>query len=96
MDVLVIALTALSWAGITVLTFFLWRIARFYESSSDRTAHSWLFLPPLLLLPAGAGWYLILDRDFVGMPTADMLLLAGGTLLLLASFLLQQIMMEER
>jgi hypothetical protein len=96
MDVLVIALTALSSVGIAVLTYFLWRIARFYESSSDQTAHSWLFLPPLVLLPAGAAWYLILNRDFVGLPSADMLLLGGGATLLLAALLLQQIMMEER
>jgi len=96
MDAIIIGITALSWAGITTLTFFLWRIARFYEKSSQQTAYSWLFTFPLLLLPAGAIFYMVYDRDFVGVPVGDLLLAAGGVTLIAASLTLQQVLVEER
>lgn len=86
----------LAWAGIGFLIFLLWRIARFYERSSSQRAHSFLFLPPLLLLPAGTVYYALVDPDFVGSPPADLLFFIGGALLALATFILGQIMMGER
>ncbi len=96
MDVAVLTIAAVSWIGVSLLAYFLGRIARFYERSSGETAHSWLFSLPMLLLPAGAACYLIYDTRFVGIAAGDLLLFAGGISLLLASALLQQIMMGER
>ena len=96
MDVIITAITAISWAGVTVLAFFLLRIARFYERSSKRSAYSWLFVLPLVLLPAGAICYMIHDSEFYGVPAGDVLLLAGGVALIVASLTLQQVLVEER
>ncbi|HEC33229.1 MAG TPA: hypothetical protein ENI37_00750 [Chloroflexi bacterium] len=86
----------LTWAGIGFLTFMLWRIARFYERSSGRRAYSYLFLPPLLFLPAGAGYYILWDVDFVGSAPGDLLFLVGGVFLIIAAVLLGQVMVGER
>jgi hypothetical protein len=96
MDVIITGITAISWIGVAALTFFLWRIARFYERSSERSAYSWLFLLPLVLLPAGALYYILHDSEFYGVPAGDVLLLAGGVSLLVASLTLQQVLVEER
>jgi len=96
MRVATIVLDAFSWIGVTLLVFFLWRIARFYERSSGEKAYSWFFLPPMILLPAGAVYCMVVDPNFVGATLGDILLFFGGVLLLLASILLQQIMMGER
>lgn len=96
MNVLILGIASLAWAGITVIVFFLWRIARFYEQSSEESAHSWLFLFPMVLLPLGAAFYMVYDVKFVGFPSGDLLLFGGGISLLLAAILLQQIMMGER
>ncbi|HIP86872.1 MAG TPA: hypothetical protein EYH27_00355 [Anaerolineales bacterium] len=96
MGTLTCVLDIISWLGVTLLIFFLWRIARFYEQSSRETAYSWLFLPPMFLLPAGAIFYLVEDPTFVRSLWGDVLLFTGGVLLLLASALLYQVMMGER
>jgi hypothetical protein len=96
MGVLILLIAALTWIGIAILVFFLWKIARFYEQSSGETVHSWIFPIPMLLLSAGAFVYLYQDTAFVGVPVGDLLLLGGGVTLLLASYLLQQAMVEER
>jgi len=96
MDIAIRLTASLGWLGIALLVFMLWRIARFYEHSSGRRAHSYLFLPPLLLLPAGAAYYIVLDPDFVGSAPADLLLFLGGASLMLATILLGQIMMGAR
>jgi hypothetical protein len=95
-DIVITLLTAGSWIGITLLVFFLRKIARFYERSSDETAQSWLFLFPIVLLPAGALWYLMYSPDFVGEPIGDLLLFIGGAVLITASYILQQAMMGEQ
>ncbi|HIE39302.1 MAG TPA: hypothetical protein EYH30_10335 [Anaerolineales bacterium] len=89
-------IAAVTWAEIGFLIFVLWRIARFYEHSSGRRAYSYLFLPPLLLLPSGAAYYITFDTDFVGCIPADLLLFLGGILLIIATTLLGQIMVGER
>jgi hypothetical protein len=89
-------IAAVTWAEIGFLTFVLWRIARFYEQSSGQRAYSHLFLPPLLLLPAGAAYYIAFDVDFVGSIPADLLLFLGGISLVIATTLLGQIMVGER
>lgn len=96
MSILILLIAALTWIGIAVLVFFLWKIARFYEQSSGERVHSWIFPIPMLLLSAGALVYLYNDPAFVGVAAGDLLLLAGGVTLLLASYLLQQAMVGER
>lgn len=96
MTVAILLVATFAWMGITVMVFFLWRIARFYERSSGETAYSWLFLFAMVLLPIGAACYLLRDASFVGFPTGDLFLFAGGTFLLVASVLLQQVMMGNR
>lgn len=90
---LVRVVVALAWGGIAFLIFLLWRIARFYERSSGQQAYAWIFLIPLVLLPAGAAWYLITAPEFVGLPAADALLVAGGAVLLAGTFILRRAMM---
>ncbi|HEY75880.1 MAG TPA: hypothetical protein G4O00_06835 [Thermoflexia bacterium] len=96
MKTVAFVLDVVSWLGVTLLVFFLWRIARFYERSSRETAYSWLFLPPMFLLPAGAAFYWVEDPTFIQSLWGDLLLFAGGGLLLFASILLHQVMMGER
>ena len=88
--------TLLTWAEIALLLFLLWRIARFYEHSSGRRAGSFLFLPPLILLPAGAIYALLKGGGSVGNTVSDFLLFLGGASLILATNLLGQIMVGGR
>lgn len=87
--------TALAWTGVAILVFLLWRIARFYERSSSQRAYSCLILLSLLLLVAGAAWYIVAVPEFVGLPPADALLFLGGVVLILATQLLRRIMMGK-
>ncbi len=78
---------------IWLLLFLLWRIARFYERSSGRRVFSFLFLPSMLFLAGGGVYYLIADSGFVGNSLADFILFLGGALLVIATTLMEQIMM---
>ena len=96
MGPLKLALAAYSWVVIGVLIAFLWRIASFYEKASgERLGHRRLVVPALLLA-AGAIWYLVRGGDFIGHPTSDALLFAGGLLLMLFGFRLREVMTGER
>ena len=87
---------ALTWVGLSFLVFLLWRIARFYEQSSGQRVQSQLFLPALVLLPAGAAYHVLLDAGFLGCVPADLLLSVGGVFLAIATAFLGQIMMVEQ
>ncbi len=91
--ILIRVVAGLAWVGVAFLVFLLWQIARFYERSSGQRAYSWVFLLPLAMLPAGAIWYLVAAPEFVGLPPADALLLAGGSVLLVGTFILKRTMM---
>ncbi len=95
MPILLRAVATLTWAGIAFLVFLLWRIARFYERSSNQRAYSHLFLLSLLLLTVGAAWYIAVAPTFIGTPLADLLLSLGGGVLVVATFLLNSIMMGK-
>ncbi len=95
MDILMRSIAILAWVGVAFLVFLLWRIARFYECSSNRRAYSFLLPISLLLLTAGAAWYIIQAPTFTGVPLADLLLVLGGGVLILATFLLKRIMMGK-
>jgi len=96
MTVATCLVASLTWTGISLLIFLLWRIARFYEHSSGQRAYSYLFLLSLLLLLAGAVYYILFDVDFIGSTTASLLLFFGGTLLGIATILLGQVMGVDR
>ncbi|MCS7179359.1 MAG: hypothetical protein RML46_05945 [Anaerolineae bacterium] len=95
MDILLRIVAALVWAGILFLIFVLWRIARFYERSSGQSVYSWLFFLIFMLFLIGAVWYIIADPLFVGVPPADGLLCAGGSLSLLGTLILTRAMMRK-
>ncbi len=95
--ILAMRITAtITWAGIGFLILMLWRIARFYERSSGKHAASFLFLPPLLLIPGGAAWYIVTNPNFVGSVPGDTMFAIGGITLALATSLLRQAMIGER
>ena len=85
-------LTVYSWLIIGALLFVLWRIAAFYEDASGHRVGARFLLLPGALLVAGVIWYLRYDCDFVGRPVGDLLLFAGGTLLMLFGSRLQKLM----
>lgn len=95
MSLLLRVVATLVWAGILFLLFLLWRIARFYERSSGQSVFSWLFLLIFMLFLVGAVWYIIADPLFVGIPLADGLLCAGGSLSLLGTLILTRAMMRK-
>lgn len=88
-------LATLAWLGVLFLVFLLWRIARFYERSSGQRVYAWMFLLIMGLFLGGAGWYIIANPHFVGIPLADGLLCAGGILSLLGTFILTRAMMRR-
>jgi len=96
MEVTKTILTIYSWIVIGVLVVFLWRIAYFYEKTSGQRTNYYFLLLPALLLPAGAIWYLVCNREFIGRPIGDLLLCSGGALLCLFGFRLQELMTGER
>ncbi len=95
MNILLRVIATLIWLGILFLVFLLWRIARFYERSSGQRVYAWLFLVILLLFLIGAGWYIIVNPGFIGIPPADGLLCAGGILSLLGTLILTRAMMRR-
>lgn len=96
MELAIRSVAALAWLGVTGMIALLWLIARFYERSSGQRTHSYLFIPPLFLLPAAAIRYLVYDLSFLGDPIADLMFFLGGVFLFVGATLLGQIMMGER
>jgi hypothetical protein len=88
-------LAAYSWLVIGALLFFLWRIARFYERASGQRVAHWLLAIPGALLASGVMLYVRHDADFVGLPSADLLLFAGGIMVLIFCSRLQKLMTGE-
>ena len=89
-------LSIYSWAAIGMLIVFLWRIAYFYQHTSDQRVGYPFLLIPAILLAAGAIVYLKGGGDFTGEPLADLLLFSGGVLLSLFGSRLQELMTGER
>jgi len=96
MEVIEYALAIYSWVVIGMLVVILWRIAYFYEKTSGQRVGCYFFFLPLLLLAAGAIWYLVRDGRFTGVPAADILLFSGGISLWLLGNRLQGLMTGER
>jgi hypothetical protein len=72
-------LTLYTWGGVSVLLFFLFAIARFFERKSSRRSYYPLFLLPVLLFLGSALRYLIIG-DFVGDLWGDLGRVLGGVL----------------
>jgi hypothetical protein len=92
-----------SWALVGVLTYFLYRIARFYQDRyaelyQDRPrqrTYAALFLIPLTLFPLAAGRYVLVEAA-VGDLVADLAFLLGGLVLAATSYHLYRLMMGGR
>jgi hypothetical protein len=95
-ELIKIILIVYSWVVIEILIVFLWRIAYFYEKTSGQRVGYCFLLLPAILLAAGAVWYLVYNRGFIGQSIGDLLLCGGGVLLCLFGFRLQELMTGER
>jgi hypothetical protein len=89
-------LAVYAWLVVGMLLLFLWRIAGFYATASGQPVRHRFLVLPGVLLAAGAIWYLLNNRDFVGEPVGDLLLFGGGGLLFLFSNRLERMMTGER
>ncbi len=78
-SLLAFVLTLYTWGGVSVLLFFLFAIARFFERKSSRRSFYSLFLLPILLFMASAIRYIIIG-DFVGDLWGDLGRILGGVL----------------
>ena len=85
-----------AWAAIGALIVFLWRIASFYAKTSGQRVGHYLLILPMLLLAAGAIWYLTSGAEFIGQPIGDLLLFGGGVSLYLFGVRLQDLMTGGR
>lgn len=78
-SLLAYVLTLYSWGGVSVLLFFLFAIARFFERKSSRRSFYSLFLLPILLFMGSAVRYLVIG-GFVGDLWGDLGRILGGVL----------------
>jgi hypothetical protein len=96
MEIVKAILVIYALAAVGVLVVFLWRIAYFYEKTSGQRVGYYFLVVPALLMAAGFIWYLVWDVEFVGEPVGDLLLCAGGTLIFVFGFHLQELMTGEK
>ncbi len=81
-------LTLYTWCGVSVLLFFLFAIARFFERKSSRQSLYQFFLVPVVFFVSSAVDYAFAG-DFMGDPLADLgRVIGGATLIGLGYFLL--------
>jgi hypothetical protein len=88
-------LTLYSWGGVSVLLFFVFAIARFFERKSSRNSFYPLFLLPILLFMGSAIRY-VLVSDFVGDLWGDLGRVLGGVLVCGLGFYLLHLMTGDR
>ena len=88
-------LTLYTWGGISILLFFLFAIARFFERKSSRRSHYQLFLLPAVFFIGGALRYCLVG-DFVGDPLADLCRIIGGALVCSLGYFLLRLMTGGR
>jgi hypothetical protein len=88
-------LTLYTWGGISILLFFLFAIARFFERKSSRQSFYQLFLLPVLFFIGSALRYFLVG-DFVGDPLADLGRAIGGALVCGLGYFLLQLMTGGR
>jgi len=68
--------------GVATLQFFVFLIARFYQKSSGEPTRYWLFLLSMVLMLVGDGLYVWKGPPLLGNLLADLLLFAGGAVLM--------------
>jgi hypothetical protein len=81
MDIIASILTSVEWIGAAVLLVLMYRIAYFYQVSSNQpTRYRWFFVPMVLLMVGGLRYAMVMETttDLL----ADMLMLIGGLLLI--------------
>lgn len=88
-------LTLYTWGGVSILLFFLFAIARFFERKSLRKSFYPLFLLPVLFFAASALRYFVVG-DFVGDPWGDLGRLIGGALVCGLGYFLLNLMTGGR
>jgi hypothetical protein len=88
-------LTLYTWGGISILLFFLFAIARFFERKSSRQSFYQLFLLPALFFIGSALRYFLVG-DFVGDPLADLSRAIGSALVCGLGYFLLKLMTGGR
>ena len=88
-------LTLYSWGGVSVLLFFVFAIAQFFERKSSRNSFYPLFLLPILLFMGSALRYFLVG-DFVGDLWGDLGRILGGVLVCGLGFYLLNLMTGGR
>lgn len=88
-------LTLYTWGGVSILLFFLFAIARFFERKSSRKSYYPLFLLPILLF-AGSALRYFFTGDFVSDPMADLGRVIGGALVCGLGYFLLNLMTGGR
>jgi hypothetical protein len=88
-------LTIYTWGGVSVLLFFLFAIARFFERKSSRESFYSLFLFPIVFFLGSAVRYIIVS-DFVGDLLGDLGRILGGLLVCGLGFYLLKLMTGNR
>jgi hypothetical protein len=89
------ALSLYIWVGLTALMIFLYRIARFYQTTSGRRSYYQLFLIPIGLLLAGGLRYASLNI-IVGDALGDLLMIGGGLSLIGLGYYMLKLMTGGR
>ena len=84
-----------TWGGISILLFFLFAIARFFERKSSRQSFYQLFLLPAVFFIGSALRYFLVG-DFVGDPLADLGRAIGGAMVCGLGYFLLQLMTGGR
>lgn len=83
------------WVGLTALMIFLYRIARFYQTTSGRRSYYQLFLVPIVLLLVGGVRYASLGI-LVGDGLGDGLMVIGGLSLIGLGYYMLRLMTGGR
>ena len=88
-------LTLYTWGGVSILLFFLFAIARFFERKSARQSYYQLFLLPAVFFIGSALRYCLVG-DFVGDLLADVSRIIGGALVFSLGYFLLRLMTGGR
>jgi len=96
MTILTKLLTLSVWVGIAVLLVLLYRIARFYQVTTQVRSHYRLFLAPITLFLAGMIRYLLVNVQVAGDELGDLFFFLGGVCLSLMGYFLLKLMTGGR
>jgi hypothetical protein len=88
-------LTLYTWGGVSILLFFLFAIARFFERKSSRQSLYQFFLVPVVFFMGSAVSYALVG-DFMGDPLADLGRVIAGTAVIGLGYFLLHLMTGGR